>query len=75
MSGESTASELLKNIRIGNSVVKYEQDIYEVAVAYEVTPAAVRKAIGELNRNLKTMKEVWNRRKQNLTLVSNPDIT
>ncbi len=65
MSGETTVSQLLKNIRIGNAVVKYNQGIDEAAKFFEVTPDRVRKAIQDLNRNLKTLNTMWQRSKTN----------
>jgi len=64
MAGETTSSELLKNIRVGNSVVKDNREIDEVAKCFEMTPAKVRKAIRELNRNIKTVNTMWQRAKE-----------
>lgn len=59
MSGETTASSLLTNIRMGKSVVKYGLDIDQVAKDFEVDATQVRKAIRELNRNIKTVNDMW----------------
>lgn len=65
MRGELTVRDLLKDIRIANSVMKLNEDIDEVAKSFEVTVAKVKKCVRELNRNAKTLNFMWQKAKEN----------
>ncbi len=64
MCGEITVRDLLKDIRIANSVMKLNEDIDQVAISFEVTVAKVKKCVRELNRNAKTLNSMWQRAKE-----------